>query len=139
MDHMLELARHQDLLEALELSTVSDGSPADTDNELAQKARALAEKKFLATEHPNTWVVEVLHDFYAHPDLAERVWVNLRYCKTFRQELADLKLRKEAQKVKRARWARWAHWLFPLRWGHLEPVDGHTPWVEPAQPIESLM
>jgi hypothetical protein len=111
---MLELGRHPDVQEALKYSSVGDGSSAR--NKLAELARSLAEKAFLATEHPNAWVTEVVREFYLHPELAADVWVRLRYCKTFRQELAELKLHDESRKVKR-----WWHSL------HF--------WKKPAEPV----
>lgn len=76
MDYLVELARHPDILQAIDI----EGSPA------AQALRRLA---FLTDEHANTWIAEVVHAFYADPEFASRVWVNLRYCDTFRKVLAE--------------------------------------------------
>ena len=79
MDYMLELARHPDLLEAIKLKSLDSSEPA----------KSLREVAFLATEYPNAWIVEVVHQFYAYPEFASQVWVNLRYCATFRRQLAE--------------------------------------------------
>ena len=79
MDYMLELARHPDLLEAIKLKSLDSSEPA----------KSLRDVDFLATEYPNAWIVEVVHQFYAYPEFASQVWVNLRYCATFRRQLAE--------------------------------------------------
>src|SRR5215217_4710568 len=101
MDHMLELARHPDVREALGLVMANHDSPGG--DEVAEAAKALAAKDFLALEHPNAWVIEVVHEFYVHPQLAAEVWVKLRYCRTFCRELADIKLREDTGNVKKVR------------------------------------
>ena len=76
MDYLVELARHPDILQAIDMES---GRPAEDLRQIA----------FLADEHPNAWIVEVVHTFYAEPVFASRVWVNLRYCDTFRKVLAE--------------------------------------------------
>jgi hypothetical protein len=76
MDHLVELARHADALQAINI----EGGPS---------AQALQRVVFLTDEHPNTWIAEVVHAFYADPEFASRVWVNLRYCGTFQKALAE--------------------------------------------------
>jgi hypothetical protein len=85
MDYMLELARHPDLLEAIEHKSLDSSEPAVS----------LRQVKFLAKQYPNAWIVEVVHQFYAHPEFASQVWVNLRYCAAFRRQLAKDKADKD--------------------------------------------
>jgi Patatin-like phospholipase len=87
MDHMVELARHPDLLEAIDLEPLRSSA----------SAASLRRVAFLATEHPNAWIVEVVHQFYADPTFASQVWVNLRYCAAFRRQLAEREVQKESK------------------------------------------
>ena len=43
-----------------------------------------------------------MHQFYAHPDFASRVWVNLRYCAAFRRRLAQSDVNKDL-----SAWQKW--------------------------------
>ena len=109
MDHMLELARHRDVPEALRLIIEDPDQPTDAGaRELVTHAGKLLKMEFLATEHPNAWAIEAVHAFYESPVLAANVWVKLRFCRTFRKELADIQLREEAAKK------RW--WQSPGSW-----------------------
>lgn len=92
MDYLVELARRPDLLEAIKHKSLDASEPA----------KSLLGVDFLATEYPNAWVVEVVHQFYAHPEFASRVWVNLRYCATFRRQLAEYAVDKVS-----SRWSKW--------------------------------
>jgi len=85
MDYLVELARRPDLLEAIKHKSLDSSDPA----------KSLLGVAFLATEYPNAWIVEVVHQFYAHPELASQVWVNLRYCATFRPQLAKYEVDKD--------------------------------------------
>ena len=76
MDYLVELARHPDILEAIKLDS-------------SEPAKYLRRISFLATDYPNAWVVEVVHQFYACPKLASQAWENLRYCATSRRRLAE--------------------------------------------------
>lgn len=86
MDYLVELARHPDILEAIHLKSLDSSKPAVS----------LREVDFLATEHPNAWVVEVVHQFYANPEFASEVWANLRYCAASRRRLAELEAEKQS-------------------------------------------
>jgi hypothetical protein len=50
MDYLVELARHPDVLTAIDI----EGGPS---------AQALRRIAFLTDEHPNTWMAEVVHTF----------------------------------------------------------------------------
>jgi glycerophosphoryl diester phosphodiesterase len=95
MDYLVELARHPDLLEAIKLKSLDSSDPAVSLRRVA----------FLATEYPNVWFVEVVHQFYAHPEFASQVWVNLRYCATFRRQLAEGDVKKDLKDL--SAWKRW--------------------------------
>jgi glycerophosphoryl diester phosphodiesterase len=99
MDYMMELAGQPDVEEALDLlarrhlALSSGARPAEPrSNEFK---RALANVAYcgeqgLARDHPNAWLVELVHQFYAVPQLAADVWSELRYCRHFRLRLATV-------------------------------------------------
>jgi hypothetical protein len=87
MDYMVELASHPDLLEAIGMET-------------GTRAESLKKVAFLAEEHPNAWIAEVVHAFYEDPAFASKVWVNLRYCATFTPRLAEHTLGERAKRLK---------------------------------------
>ena len=95
MDYLVELARRPDLLEAIKHKSLDSSDPA----------KSLLGVAFLATEYPNAWIVEVVHQFYAHPELASQVWVNLRYCATFRPQLAKYEVDKDLSGLSRLLWS----------------------------------
>jgi glycerophosphoryl diester phosphodiesterase len=89
MDYFVELAHVPDLLEAVQ--RVRDREPRS-----AKEADDLLQSEFLREEHPSAWIAEVVRAFYRTPALAARVWVNLRYCESFRQRLAEYTLGTES-------------------------------------------
>ena len=95
MDYLLELARNPDLQQAITIT-------GDEEKDLTPAARAslleLQRVSFLATQHPNAWVTEVLHAFYEHPDLAKAVWVNLRHTDRNRTVIASRDLTDQSQR-----------------------------------------
>src|SRR5262245_2079693 len=94
MDPLLDLARHPDIVEAIERVRDGDAAPA---------AKELLVLKSLANEHRNAWVTEVAHEFYKQPALARFAWVELRYCKQFVTDIA----RRSLQRHEKARsWVR---------------------------------
>lgn len=88
MDYMVELARHPDALEAIKHESLNS----------FEAAVYLRQVAFLATEYPNAWIVELVHQFYAHPDFASQVWVNLRYCAASRRQLAQREVTEELKR-----------------------------------------
>ena len=95
MDYLLELALHPDVLEAID-SALND--EAKLTPEALASLRELKRVSFLATQHPNAWVTEVLHAFYAHADLARLVWVNLRHTDRQRRLVVSRYLSEESAK-----------------------------------------
>ena len=89
MDYFVELASVPDVLEAIQ---------RERDRKLSHAAEAdeLLLSEFLREEHPTAWMDEVVRAFYRTPEFAARVWVNLRYCESFRQHLSENKLRTES-------------------------------------------
>jgi glycerophosphoryl diester phosphodiesterase len=71
MDYLVELARHPDILEAIKLAIKNESDESEP-------VASLRRVGFLATEYPNAWIVEVVHQFYAHPEFASGVWAKVR-------------------------------------------------------------
>ena len=88
MDYFVELASVPDVLEAIQ---------RERDRKLTYAAQAdeLLLSDFLRDEHPSAWTAEIVRAFYRTPEFAAHVWLNLRYCESFRQRLSENKLRTE--------------------------------------------
>jgi hypothetical protein len=95
MDYMAELAEHPDMYAApvavkgelgCSLSDERDspcgflhqlvGAAPENDNAVAHSD---SPKRDLHTQQPHAWITEVIHAFYARPQLAARAWKQLRY------------------------------------------------------------
>src|SRR5262245_55664179 len=105
MDPMLELARHPDIVEAIER--------IDDQDEVGAAAHDLLLTEELAGSYPNAWLTEVVHAFYAQPRLASAAWVQLRYCKQFVTDVARRSLRELE--------------IWPKPWGPQNPVRSLIP------------
>jgi len=75
VDYLLELAQDPDLREAI---AITAGEQTNLSAEACASLSELQRLQFLAAQHPNAWVIEVLHAFYEHPDLATQVWLPSR-------------------------------------------------------------
>jgi glycerophosphoryl diester phosphodiesterase len=98
MDYMMELAGQPDVPEALDLLAKRhfnrSGRALSAEPQSDQFTRALGalvncREQGVAEDHPNAWLAELVHQFYAVPQLAADVWSALRYCRQFRMRLAE--------------------------------------------------
>ena len=94
MDYIFELAQHPDIHEAIALAATQDKGPGQA------HARALRDLEFLREEHRTAWAAEVVHRFYREPALAAEAWRLLRYCRTFRLEIAESTVGAQANRLK---------------------------------------
>src|SRR5687767_13189564 len=94
MDYIFDLAQHADIHEAIALAADQVNGPGQPG------ARALRDLDFLRQEHRTAWAAEVVQRFYGEPELAAEAWRLLRYCRTFRLELAESTVGAQANRLK---------------------------------------